>query len=134
MRFYVGSSFSNIEEVRFMRNELIALGHTHTYDWTQNERATSIDALRSIGEEEVSGIQSADFVVILLPGGKGAHVELGIAIGTNKHVFLYDLGDQMMNMEETSTFYHVDAVQRLEGPFYDLPHRIQGRLELFNHV
>ena len=69
MRFYVGSSFSNIEEVRFMRNELIALGHTHTYDWTQNERATSIDALRSIGEEEVSGIQSADFVVILLPLG-----------------------------------------------------------------
>ena len=133
MRFYVGSSFSNIEEVRFMCNELIALGHTHTYDWTQNERAASIDALRSIGEEEVSGIQSADFVVILLPGGKGAHVELGIALGTNKPVFLYNLGDQM-NMEETNTFYHVDAVQRLEGPFYDLPHRIQGRLELSNHV
>lgn len=134
MRFYVGSSFSNIEEVRFMRNELIALGHTYTYDWTQNERATSIDALRSIGEEEVSGIQSADFVVILLPGGKGAHVELGIAIGTNKHVFLYDLGDQMMNMEETSTFYHVNAVQRLEGPFNALPYQIQDRLKLSNHV
>ncbi|MCM3280223.1 nucleoside 2-deoxyribosyltransferase [Exiguobacterium sp. MER 193] len=134
MRFYVGSSFSNIEEVRFIRDHLLAFGHTHTYDWTQNARAASIDALRAIGEEEVAGIQTADFVVILLPGGKGAHVELGIALGTNKPVFLYDLGDQMMNMEETSTFYHVDAVQRLEGPFYDLPHRIQGRLELFNHV
>ncbi len=33
MRFYVGSSFSNIEDVRFMCNELIALGHTHTYDY-----------------------------------------------------------------------------------------------------
>lgn len=122
MRFYVGSSFSNIEEVRFMRsNELRALGHMHTYDWTQNERAALIDALRSIGEEEVAGIQSADFVVILLPGGKGAHVELGIALGANKPVFLYDLGDQMMNMEETSTFYHVDAVQLCEGPFNDLP-------------
>ena len=134
MRFYVGSSFSNIEEVRFMCNELIALGHTHTYDWTQNERAASIDALRSIGEEEVSGIQSADCVVILLPGGKGAHVELGIAIGTNKHVFLYDLGDQMMNMEETRTFYHVNAVQRLERPFNALPYQIQDRLKLSNHV
>lgn len=134
MRFYVGSSFSNIEEVRFIRDHLVAFGHTHTYDWTQNERAASIDALRAIGEEEVAEIQTADFVVILLPGGKGAHVELGIALGTNKPVFIYDLGDQMMNMEETSTFYHVDAVQRLEGPFYDLPHRIQGRLELSNHV
>ncbi|QUP85838.1 group-specific protein [Exiguobacterium sp. PFWT01] len=134
MRFYVGSSFSNIEEVRFMRNELIALGHTHTYDWTQNERATSIDALRSIGEEEVSGIQSADFVVILLLGGKDAHVELGIALGMNKHVFLYDLGDQMMNMKETSTSYHVNAVQRLEGPFHALPYQIQDRLKLSNHV
>ncbi|WP_214874356.1 nucleoside 2-deoxyribosyltransferase [Exiguobacterium sp. CH10] len=134
MRFYVGSSFANIEEVRFIRDELKALGHTHTYDWTQNERATSIDALRSIGEEEVSGIQSADFVVILLPGGKGAHVELGIALGMNKHVFLYDLGDQMMNMEETSTFYHVDAVQRLEGPFNDVPRQIQHQLKSSNHA
>lgn len=134
MRFYVGSSFSNIEEVRFIRDELMALGHTHTYDWTQNERAASIDALRSIGEEEVAGIQTADFVVILLPGGNGAHVELGIALGTNKPVFLYDLGDQMMNMEETSTFYHVDAVQLCEGPFNALPHQIQDRLKLSNHA
>ncbi|MCT4784801.1 nucleoside 2-deoxyribosyltransferase [Exiguobacterium aestuarii] len=124
MRFYVGSSFANIEDVRFIRDQLTAFGHAHTYDWTQNERAASIDALRMIGEEEVTGIQTADFVVILLPGGKGAHVELGIAIGMNKAVFLYDLGDQMMNMEETSTFYHVDAVQRLGGPFHDLPHQI----------
>lgn len=129
MRFYVGSSFSNKEEVRFIRDELRALGHTHTYDWTQHERAASIDALRSIGEEEIAGIQSADFVVILLPGGKGAHVELGIALGMNKHVFLYDLGDQMMNMVETSTFYHVDAVQRCEGPFNALPHQIQKSIE-----
>ena len=134
MRFYVGSSFSNIEEVRFIRDQLMALGHTHTYDWTQNERAASIDALRMIGEEEVAGIQSADFVIILLPGGKGAHVELGIALGMSKTVFLYDLGDQMMNMEETSTFYHVDAVQRLEGPFNAIPHQIQDRLKLSNHA
>lgn len=30
MRFYVGSSFSNIEEVRFIRDRLIALDHSHT--------------------------------------------------------------------------------------------------------
>lgn len=134
MRFYVGSSFANIEEVRFIRDQLIALGHTHTYDWTQNERATSKDALRTIGEDEVTGIQTADFVVILLPGGKGAHVELGIALGTNKFVFLYDLGNQMMNMEETSTFYHVDAVQLCEGPFNDLPLQVHHQLKSSNHA
>ncbi|WP_214819870.1 MULTISPECIES: nucleoside 2-deoxyribosyltransferase [unclassified Exiguobacterium] len=134
MRFYVGSSFANIEEVRFIRDQLIALGHTHTYDWTQNERATSKDALRTIGEDEVTGIQTADFVVILLPGGKGAHVELGIALGTNKLVFLYDLGNQMMNMEETSTFYHVDAVHFCDGAFSDLPRQIHHHLQSFTHA
>jgi hypothetical protein len=50
-----------------------------TYDWTQNSRAEDIPALREIGEKEKAAVMESDFVIILLPAGKGSHIELGIA-------------------------------------------------------
>lgn len=110
MNYYIGSGFYNIENVRRLRDLLSAQGHTHTYDWTLNTRADSVDALRDIGEKERDAIKASDFVVILLPAGKGSHVELGIAIGSGVPVFIHDTTDSMTNFETTSTFYHVAQV------------------------
>ncbi|WP_392454976.1 nucleoside 2-deoxyribosyltransferase [Chryseomicrobium aureum] len=115
MKFYIASSFKNIEEVRNLSNELKLRGHIHSYDWTQNERANSIEKLATIGELEKAAVIESDFVVILLPGGKGTHIELGIAIGLGKRVYLYSPTDEIYDYDKTSTFYHIQGVEKFVG-------------------
>lgn len=116
MKFYVASSFSNIENVRIVSKVLQNHGFCHTYDWTKNNRANSIELLADIGESEKKAVAVSDILVILLPGGKGSHIEMGIALGLGKTVYLYsskkeDFEDYSM----TSTFYHIEGVKKFVG-------------------
>lgn len=124
MNFYIGSRFANIEQVRALRDHLINDGHTHTYDWTTNDRATSLEDLRAIGTNEFEAIKASDFVVILLPAGNSSHVELGIALGADVPVFIHDTTNRFDDFETTSTFYHLPHVTQLTGPLKDVPRAI----------
>lgn len=120
MNFYVASSFQNKEVVRTVSHQLKQLGWHHTYDWTQNERANSIEALRIIGILEKQAISDSDVVVVILPGGKGTHIEIGLAIAWQKRTFLYSPNLDAMDMQTTSTFYHLPEVQICEGSIEEL--------------
>jgi hypothetical protein len=115
MKFYVSSSFKNIDSVRYVANTLKREGFTHTYDWTQNDRAEDIPALREIGEKEKTAVMESHFVIILLPAGKGSHIELGIALGLGKRIYLYSPDQQINDPTTTSTFYHLPEVQIFIG-------------------
>ena len=124
-RFYVASSFSNILNVRYVVQALERRGYTCTYDWTQNATvrhanpATLAD-LRALGQHEKDAVMSADVVLILLPGGKSTHVELGIAIAQGKRTILHSPDDIIDNLETTSTFYHLPELEKCYGPLDDL--------------
>jgi nucleoside 2-deoxyribosyltransferase len=115
MKFYVASSLNNSEAVRTVSAKLKSKGFIHTYDWTQNERSLTIDQLREIGQKEKEAIIEADVVVVLLPAGKGSHIEFGIALGLGKKIYLYSLNEEVNNAETTSTFYHLPEVEKCIG-------------------
>lgn len=115
MKFYVASSFKNLDTVRYVSEKLIRKGFTHTYEWSQHERALTMGELKKIGQEEKNAVIEADFIVVLLPAGKGSHIELGIAIGQGKRIYLYSPNDEVNNFETTSTFYHLDEVEKFIG-------------------
>lgn len=118
IKFYIASSFQNKEKVKELSKILKQNGNIHSYDWTQNDRATSIESLHNIGEKEKNGVMDSDFLVVLLPGGKGTHIELGIALGLGKRIYLYSPNDEINDYEKTSTFYHVEGVNQYVG-FFD---------------
>lgn len=120
MKFYVASSFKNIESVRYVGKELIKRGYTLTYDWTRIERALTIEDLKVIGQEEKDAVTESDFIIILLPAGKGSHIEMGIALGQNKQIFLYSPNEEVNNYATTSTFYHLPEVKKCLGTLDDL--------------
>lgn len=120
MNFYVASSFQNKEVVRKVSFQLKKIGWHHTYDWTQNERANSLEDLQKIGMLEKQAIADSNVVVVLLPGGKGSHIELGLAIAGHKKIFLFSPNLEALNMETTSTFYHLPEVQICLGSIEDL--------------
>ncbi|MCA1058892.1 nucleoside 2-deoxyribosyltransferase [Rossellomorea aquimaris] len=115
MKFYLASGFANKDLVRSVSDKLKRLGHLHTYDWTRNERALTVEDLQHIGKCEKDAIINSDVVIILLPGGKGSHVELGIALGLRKRIILYSQDDVLNDIAETTTFYHLPEVEKCSG-------------------
>ncbi|WP_336770860.1 nucleoside 2-deoxyribosyltransferase [Paenibacillus sp. MMO-58] len=120
MKFYIASSLRNIENVREVAEILKACGFQHTYDWTIHSKIDSITKLRKIGQEEVSGVLAADVVIVMFPAGKGSHVELGIALGAGKKIYLYSSTNDLNKIGNTCTFYHVDSVEQRIGSLDDL--------------
>ena len=92
-------------------------GYVNTYDWT-HERVggdagkVTLGDLRFIGQRERDAVIAADVVVILLPGGKGTHVELGIAIAQGRRTILHSPDEVINNLETTSTFYHLPELEK----------------------
>lgn len=120
MNFYVASSFHNIKQVRDVSKRLKRKGYFHTYDWTQNSRASTVEELKKIGEKEKQAIIESDVILVLLPGGKGSHVELGIALGLNKRVILYSPHNEISDFPLTTTFYHLPEVEVCTGTVEEL--------------
>ncbi|MEN2766829.1 nucleoside 2-deoxyribosyltransferase [Ornithinibacillus xuwenensis] len=113
MKFYIASGFDNQAAVHYVRDQLILAGHSHTYDWTKNNRATTEEALRTIGEAEKAAVADSDVFIVLLPGGKGTHTELGIALGLNKKIFIYS--KEKIDVTTATTFYYVHGVEHFYG-------------------
>jgi nucleoside 2-deoxyribosyltransferase len=120
MKFYVASSFRNLQTVRHVSEKLINRGFQLTYDWTRNEGVSTIEQLGEIGRQEIQAVTEADFVIVILPAGKGSHVELGIALGRGKKVYLYSPNEEVKDVEMTSTFYHVPEVRKCFGTIDEL--------------
>ncbi len=81
--YYIASGLENFERVRALKRVLDEAGWRHTYDWTVHGSVQREPGrLAEVAKYEVSGVFRADVVIVLLPGGRGTHVELGIALGT----------------------------------------------------
>ncbi|WP_409274601.1 nucleoside 2-deoxyribosyltransferase [Neobacillus sp. SCS-31] len=126
MRFYIAASLNNRDRVRYVSKELKVRGFIQTYDWTVNEKIATLEELREIGQKETNAVMESDFVVVLLPAGKGSHIELGIAIGNRKKIYLYSSDNEVDNLETTSTFYHLPEIQKCFGTLDELIDRIDS--------
>ncbi len=123
MKFYIATSLSRMKAHQTVRDSLKQEGHEISYDWTVhgNVKSTSKERLQEVAILELKGILAADFVVVLLPGGVGTHVELGFALGNQKKVFLHAEDPQFFELgPQTCAFYHHPDLVCLDCPFADL--------------
>jgi hypothetical protein len=58
----------------------------------------------------------ADFIIVILPVGKGSHIESGMALCQGKKIYLYSRDAEIDNFETTNTFYHLPEVRKIIGP------------------
>lgn len=115
MKFYIASKLENHAAVNRLRDQLVALGHEQTYDWTTHGAVyrSGLDRIVHVADAERNGVFQADFIVVLWPGGRGTHVEMGIAIGLEKKVhFISAVEDHHGATPETCAFYHHSFVRR----------------------
>jgi nucleoside 2-deoxyribosyltransferase len=123
MQFYIATSLSRMTAHHVVRDALKKLGHEISYDWTLHGsvKLVSKERLREVASLELAGVSEADFVVILLPGGNGTHLELGFAIAREKRVFLHTEDHMVFELgPQTNAFYHHPNVTRLHCPLADV--------------
>lgn len=136
MKFYIASRLENAETVKRVAMVIKAAGHEQTYDWTQHGSVQSEGEkrLRQVAESEKNGVMNADFVIVLLPGGRGTHAELGIALGSGKKNIIICAEDESLFLqdERTCAFYWNDAVYRIIGHSDDWLREILERAYRFD--
>ena len=92
-RFYVAASLAQAALARQVADALKARGWVHTHDWTTHEHidkpGTAVPgSLRRASMDDIRGVETADVVICLMPGGRGTYCELGAAIALSKRIFV----------------------------------------------
>lgn len=108
MRYYIASSLDNASNVRDAIMRLTEAGYRVTHDWTRHGRITDPSQYAAIGQAEYQGVIDADFVVFFMPTRFGSHVEFGIALASDKPIYMVTNGVEF----EEKTFYHLPPVRR----------------------
>ena len=120
MKFYVGSGMKNCELVNYYAKLLKENGWEQTHDWVKNvSDDISRDDMIKYASLESQGIVDADVVIMLLPGGRGAHIELGMAMALNKKIFLCYTTEEEFSIENTVAFYELPKITQLVGNVED---------------
>ncbi len=116
MNFYIGSGMKNCELVNYYSKILEENGWKHTYNWAKNVNGDeTIEDLIEYSKLEQQGIIDADVVIILLPAGRGTHIELGMGLALNKKLFLCSETKEEFSVENTVNFYQLPNIIRLVG-------------------
>lgn len=116
MRFYIGSGFKNCELVNYYSKVLEQNGWKHTYNWAKNiNNNEKNEDLIEYSKLEKKGIIDADVVIILLPAGRGTHIELGMALALNKKIFLCTDNKEEFSIKNTVNFYQLPDIVQLIG-------------------
>ena len=120
MKFYIGSGMKNWELVNNYAKLLKENGWEQTHDWVKNiSDDISRDDMIKYASLESQGVADADVVIMLLPGGRGAHIELGMAMALNKKIFLCSTTEEEFSIENTVAFYELPKITQLVGNVED---------------
>lgn len=80
---YIASSIHNWEQVQRLQKEFINRGYEISFDWTV-KRFTSDEfneeEVRQHGQDELEGLLACDHLLVVLPGGRGTHFEMGAIV------------------------------------------------------
>lgn len=116
MKFYIGSGLKNCELVHYYAKILEENGWQHTYDWTKNiNDDVTMEDLAKYAKSEQRGILDSDVVIILLPAGRGTHIELGMALALHKKIFLCAVTEEEFGIENAVAFYELPDIVKLVG-------------------
>lgn len=132
MKYYIATSLLRADAHHIVRDALQNLGHELSYDWTSHGSVKSVskERLREVATLELGGIAKSDFVVVLLPGGHGTHLELGFALAKGKKVFLHTEDPLLFELgPQTNAFYHHPDLIRIHCPLADVAQIVHAMLE-----
>lgn len=122
-KFYIATSLKRIKEHNILRDALLNKDWKITYDWTLHGsvKKTSYEKLKDVGLKMIKGVFDSDVIIVLLPGGKGTHTELGMAIAKNKNIIIHAVSSKYFSLcDDTIAFYHRENILQLTCPLIEI--------------
>lgn len=117
MKLYLASSLSNANDARAIAELLKRDGWEITYPWWTHGSVQNLgpNAIAKAAIAEAAGVRKADVFLGLLPGARGTHVELGMALALQKPVVLaYSSEDMLLDSgQRECSFHRLPAVRRV---------------------
>lgn len=119
LKVYVASKFENKDVVRSVHRLLRDLGHEVTMDWTIHDAGSRRGLelavfLQMCAHQDEKGVRDAHVLFLIdHPACKGAYTELGIAIGTNKHIIIVGGVDSPRPGMKQNIFHHKQSVKHV---------------------
>jgi nucleoside 2-deoxyribosyltransferase len=114
LRYYLATRLERAPEAQELHKELQAAGFICSYDWTVHGSVRgSNEEMAAVAVAEVAGVQTADVVIVLLPGGRGTHGELVAALALGKPVIIHSTDPGLFERDaRTCVFYWHPLVTR----------------------
>lgn len=129
-KFYICTSLRRKEDHNRVRDILVAAGHEITRDWTlipDLDEPWKRDRQVSCLREQNQAIAEADFVIVLLPGGRGTHCGLGVSAYLEKPTFIHSYED----WDDKSLYYWHDGARHLSRiPLCTFAKRVRNILDI----
>lgn len=135
VKVYIATRLENWKLHNVLRDALAVRGVGLSYDWSTHGPVWEAGRrrIREVSQLEALGVMEADLVVVLLPGGRGTHAELGMALAARVPVVLWAPGAQGDFFDAapvTCAFYHhPGVVLKQVGCFEQLAEAVVGELE-----
>lgn len=83
MKVYIASKLENASKVHLIQQLLREKGYTFPHDWASLYLGGN-DKADDLADQQIAAVTNSDAVVLLLPGGRGSHVEFGAALGAGR--------------------------------------------------
>ncbi len=132
MKYYIATSLSNKKSHNQVRDALTLFEHEISCDWSTHEvtKPASKERLKEIAIRDLAGVLEADFLIVLLPAGKGTHLELGFAVANEKKIFVHSEDSKLLEPGlQTSVFYYHPNINRITCPLKDLASIVNSSLQ-----
>ena len=119
LRYYLATKVENWNFANEVADMLTGAGWVQVYRWTSHGNNGNVEHLgdkvkKEVAETETNGVKDADVLLVLAPGGRGTHVEIGIALGNNKPIFIWAEKEKDLKSADgqITTFYYHSLVTR----------------------
>lgn len=111
-RFFLSTQLDQSAKADAISASLELRGWKRTFTWNVDDgSATDGHARKAIAELE--GVRAADVLVVLLPGGRGTHVEIGAALALGKPVILHAPDRETLETPYACVFHYHPLVKIL---------------------
>ena len=118
-KIYIATTLSKRKDHNIIRDILVAQGHEITYDWTLHHSFDiegfeyDLPEAQKVSMAERQGVMDADLLVVLLPGKKGTHIEIGMALAKNIPIVLHseDLEEFSFKRNRCVFYFHPNVIQ-----------------------
>jgi nucleoside 2-deoxyribosyltransferase len=111
-RFYLSTQKDHNAELAPLLEALRNKGWERTFDWA-GRKASSESEYADLAMAEIAGIRDADVVIVILPGGRGTHVEIGVALALGKPIILHAPNRKTLETPYPCAFHYHPTVRLL---------------------